>query len=69
MTSIISVCFLWFLNFLLMQCPYIYGDRYIRRAQPNAGFTLFESLSLKRPGFVDFDDLDSNAVTFSVEER
>ena len=52
-----------------MQCPYIYGDRYIQRAQPDAGFTLFESLSLKRPGFVDFDDLDSNAVTFSVEER
>ncbi|WOH01288.1 hypothetical protein DCAR_0520670 [Daucus carota subsp. sativus] len=66
--SIITVSISESDNFSSFKCRST-GIEYIRRAQPNAGFTLFESLSLKRPGFVDFDDLDSNAVTFSVEER
>ncbi|KAL1816292.1 hypothetical protein ACET3Z_018866 [Daucus carota] len=65
--SIITVSISESDNFSSFKCRST-GIEYIRRAQPNAGFTLFESLSLKRPGFVDFDDLDSNAVTFSVEE-
>ncbi|GKA85683.1 hypothetical protein Tco_0807337, partial [Tanacetum coccineum] len=31
---------------------------YIQRGQPDAGFPLFESGSLKWPGFVEFDDVN-----------
>ncbi|KAM7499477.1 hypothetical protein LguiA_023891 [Lonicera macranthoides] len=29
---------------------------YLQRGKPDASFALFESESLKRPGFVEFDD-------------
>ncbi|KAK1399728.1 putative pterin-4-alpha-carbinolamine dehydratase-like [Heracleum sosnowskyi] len=41
---------------------------YIQRGQPDAGFLLFGSESLKRPGFVEFDDLNAKLLTFSAQD-
>ncbi|CAH1430738.1 unnamed protein product [Lactuca virosa] len=41
---------------------------YIRRGQPDAGFGLFESESLKWPGFVEFDDVNGKVLTFSAQD-
>ncbi|XP_044461090.1 uncharacterized protein LOC123192566 isoform X2 [Mangifera indica] len=41
---------------------------YIRRGKPDAGFALFESESLKWPGFVEFDDVNGKVLTYSAEE-
>ncbi|KAF5805621.1 putative transcription factor WD40-like family [Helianthus annuus] len=41
---------------------------YIRRGQPDAGFALFESESLKWPGFVEFDDVNGKVLTFSAQD-
>lgn len=43
--------------------------RYIRRGKPDAGFALFESESLKWPGFVEFDDVNGKVLTFSAQDR
>lgn len=43
--------------------------RYIRRGQPDAGFSLFTSESLKWPGFVEFDDVNGKVLTFSAQDR
>ncbi|PWA76762.1 hypothetical protein CTI12_AA229960 [Artemisia annua] len=42
---------------------------YIRRGMPDAGFALFESESLKWPGFVEFDDVNGKVLTFSAQDR
>eukprot|EP00850_Spirogloea_muscicola_P005793 SM000027S09574 [mRNA] locus=s27:100260:103268:+ [translate_table: standard] len=42
---------------------------YIRRGQPDAGFPLFESESLRWPGFVEFDDVNGKVLTYSAAER
>ncbi|KAK4773092.1 hypothetical protein SAY87_028111 [Trapa incisa] len=39
---------------------------YIRRGQPDAGFPLLESESLKWPGFVEFDDVNGKVLTYSA---
>ncbi|KAK1409243.1 hypothetical protein QVD17_35769 [Tagetes erecta] len=41
---------------------------YIKRGQPDAGFPLFESESLKWPGFVEFDDVNGKVLTFSAQD-
>lgn len=41
---------------------------YIRRVQPDAGFALFESESLKWPGFVEFDDVNGKVLTYSAQD-
>ncbi|KAK1437188.1 hypothetical protein QVD17_02976 [Tagetes erecta] len=41
---------------------------YIQRGQPNAGFPLFESESLKWPGFVEFDDVNGKVLTYSAQD-
>ncbi|CAL9003089.1 unnamed protein product [Prunus brigantina] len=41
---------------------------YIRRGQPDAGFSLFESESLKWPGFVEFDDVNGKVLTYSAQD-
>ncbi|KAL8242284.1 hypothetical protein R6Q59_012586 [Mikania micrantha] len=41
---------------------------YIWRGQPDAGFALFESESLKWPGFVEFDDVNGKVLTFSAQD-
>ena len=43
--------------------------RYILRGQPDAGFALFESESLKWPGFVEFDDVNGKVLTYSAQDR
>nr|GME08756.1 uncharacterized protein LOC109182290 isoform X3 [Ipomoea batatas] len=42
--------------------------RYIRQGDPDAGFELFESESLKWPGFVEFDDVNGKVLTYSVQD-
>ncbi|XP_031103494.1 uncharacterized protein LOC116007057 isoform X3 [Ipomoea triloba] len=41
---------------------------YIRQGDPDAGFELFESESLKWPGFVEFDDVNGKVLTYSVQD-
>ncbi|XP_038702010.1 uncharacterized protein LOC119998707 isoform X2 [Tripterygium wilfordii] len=41
---------------------------YIRRGKPDAGFALFESESLKWPGFVEFDDVNGKVLTYSAQD-
>ncbi|KAH1245674.1 hypothetical protein GmHk_06G015946 [Glycine max] len=41
---------------------------YIRRGTPDAGFALFESESLKWPGFVEFDDVNGKVLTYSAQD-
>ncbi|KAB2596479.1 hypothetical protein D8674_031929 [Pyrus ussuriensis x Pyrus communis] len=41
---------------------------YIRRGKPDAGFALFESESLKWPGFVEFDDVNGKVLTYSAHD-
>ncbi|KAL2898002.1 A disintegrin and metalloproteinase with thrombospondin motifs 4 [Bienertia sinuspersici] len=49
-----------FFNNLLVQ--------YIKRGKPDAGFALFESESLKWPGFVEFDDVNGKVLTYSAQD-
>lgn len=48
---------------------FVGNGRYIQRGQPNAGFPLFESESLKWPGFVEFDDVNGKVLTYSAQDR
>ncbi|MQM01801.1 hypothetical protein Taro_034557 [Colocasia esculenta] len=41
---------------------------YIRRNQLEAGFPLFETESLKWPGFVEFDDVNGKVLTYSAQD-
>ena len=62
-------------NFLLSVCTSCWNCclficfRYIRRGKPDAGFALFESESLKWPGFVEFDDVNGKVLTYSAQDR
>lgn len=40
---------------------------YIRKGKPEAGFSLFESETLKWPGFVEFDDVNGKVLTYSAQ--
>lgn len=42
---------------------------YIRRGKPDEGIPLFESESLKWPGFVEFDDVNGKVLTYSAQDR
>jgi hypothetical protein len=42
--------------------------RYIRRNQLDTGFPLFETESLKWPGFVEFDDVNGKVLTYSAQD-
>ncbi|OIW15311.1 hypothetical protein TanjilG_10751 [Lupinus angustifolius] len=44
------------------------GIEYIRRGQPDAAFALFESESLKWPGFVEFDNVNAKVLTYSAQD-
>jgi hypothetical protein len=46
----------------------VYSFRYIRRNQLDAGFALFETESLKWPGFVEFDDVNGKVLTYSAQD-
>ncbi|KMZ66011.1 hypothetical protein ZOSMA_2G00210 [Zostera marina] len=43
--------------------------KYIKIAKPDPGFPLFQSESLKWPGFVEFDDMNGKVLTFSAQDR
>lgn len=55
--------------FFLLLCFLFLWSRYIRRSKPDAGFALFESESLKWPGFVEFDDVNGKVLTYSAQDR
>uniref|UniRef100_A0A6T8IRM7 Uncharacterized protein n=2 Tax=Hemiselmis TaxID=77924 RepID=A0A6T8IRM7_HEMAN len=42
---------------------------YIKRKQPDAGFAIFETESLKYPGFVEFDDVNGKVLTYSATDK
>jgi hypothetical protein len=42
--------------------------RYIRRNKLDAGIPLFETESLKWPGFVEFDDVNGKVLTYSAQD-
>ena len=42
--------------------------RYVRRNELDAGFPIFESESLKWPGFVEFDSVNGKALIYAAQE-
>ncbi|KAK4746213.1 hypothetical protein SAY87_012525 [Trapa incisa] len=54
-------------NFSCLKCRTTRIE-YIRRGKPDAGFALFESESLKWPGFVEFDDVNGKVLTYSAQD-
>jgi len=42
---------------------------YIRRNKPSKGFSLFETESLRWPGFVEFDDVNGKVLTYSATNK
>lgn len=42
---------------------------YIARGKPEAGFPLFETESLRWPGFVEFDDVNGKVLTYSALDK
>eukprot|EP00947_MAST-08B_sp_MAST-8B-sp1_P005943 g5943.t1 len=42
---------------------------YIKRQTPDRGFGLFESESLRWPGFVEFDDVNGKVLTYSAKDK
>jgi len=54
-------------NFSTLKCRTTPVE-YIRRNQLDAGFPLFESESLKWPGFVEFDDVNGKVLTYSAQD-
>ncbi|PWA42420.1 WD40/YVTN repeat-like-containing domain-containing protein [Artemisia annua] len=54
-------------NFSSLKCRST-SLEYIQRGQPDAGFPLFESESLKWPGFVEFDDVNGKVLTYSAQD-
>ncbi|VFQ81107.1 unnamed protein product [Cuscuta campestris] len=54
-------------NFSSLKCRTT-GIEFIRRGTPDAGFALFESESLKWPGFVEFDDVNGKVLTYSAQD-
>lgn len=48
---------------------FFYKSRYIKRGKPDEGFALFETESLKWPGFVEFDDVNEKVLTYSAQDR
>ncbi|KAK1399714.1 WD40/YVTN repeat-like-containing domain containing protein [Heracleum sosnowskyi] len=47
----------------------IFYNKYIQRGQPDAGFLLFESESIKWPSYVEFNDLNAKLLTYSAQDR
>lgn len=41
----------------------------LRRGKPELGYELFTSEDMKWPGFVEFDDLNRKALTFSAASK
>jgi WD40 repeat protein len=54
-------------NFSALRCKTTRIE-YIRRGKPDAGYPLFETESLKWPGFVEFDDVNGKVLTYSAQD-
>ncbi|KAM0040616.1 putative transcription factor WD40-like family [Helianthus debilis subsp. tardiflorus] len=54
-------------NFSSLKCRSIRIE-YIQRGKPDEGFPLFETESLKWPGFVEFDDVNEKVLTYSAQD-
>ncbi|KAI7745977.1 hypothetical protein M8C21_001601, partial [Ambrosia artemisiifolia] len=54
-------------NFSSLKCRSIRIE-YIQRGKPEEGFPLFETESLKWPGFVEFDDVNEKVLTYSAQD-
>lgn len=54
---------------MFIDTQFPFNGRYIQRGKPDEGFPLFESESLKWPGFVEFDDVNEKVLTFSAQDR
>ncbi|RAL51339.1 hypothetical protein DM860_010841 [Cuscuta australis] len=65
--SLITVSVYALDNFSSLKCRTTRIE-YIRRGKPDAGFALFESESLKWPGFVEFDDVNGKVLTYSAQD-
>ncbi|XP_042031612.1 uncharacterized protein LOC121778348 isoform X2 [Salvia splendens] len=65
--SLITVSVYALDNFSSLKCRTT-PIEYIRRGKPDAGFPLFESESLKWPGFVEFDDVNGKVLTYSAQD-
>ncbi|KAG8054972.1 hypothetical protein GUJ93_ZPchr0001g29474 [Zizania palustris] len=65
--SLITVSVYGSENFSALRCRTT-PIEYIRRAKPDAGFPLFETESLKWPGFVEFDDVNGKVLTYSAQD-
>jgi len=66
--SIITVSVYRYDNFSSLNCRST-PIEYIRRKQPAAGFPLFETESLRWPGFVEFDDVNGKVLTYSATDN
>ena len=55
-------------NFSCLKCRSTQIE-YIRRGKTEAGIPLFESECLRWPGFVEFDEVNSKVLTFSVPDH
>mmetsp|Transcript_1128 Transcript_1128/g.3966 ORF Transcript_1128/g.3966 Transcript_1128/m.3966 type:complete len:465 (+) Transcript_1128:152-1546(+) len=66
--SIITVSVYASDNFSSLKCRTT-PIEYIRRGQADLGFPLFESESLRWPGFVEFDDVNGKVLTYSAQDR
>jgi hypothetical protein len=66
--SLITVSVYGSENFSALRCRTTRIE-YIRRGKPDAGFPLFETESLKWPGFVEFDDVNGKVLTYSAQDR
>ncbi|KAG8078297.1 hypothetical protein GUJ93_ZPchr0007g4100 [Zizania palustris] len=65
--SLITVSVYGSENFSALRCRTT-PIEYIRRAKPDAGFPLFETESLRWPGFVEFDDVNGKVLTYSAQD-
>ncbi|KQK05706.1 uncharacterized protein LOC100844569 isoform X2 [Brachypodium distachyon] len=65
--SLITVSVYGSENFSALRCKTTPVE-YIRRGTPDAGFPLFETESLKWPGFVEFDDVNGKVLTYSAQD-
>ncbi|KAK1399725.1 Transducin/WD40 repeat-like superfamily protein [Heracleum sosnowskyi] len=66
--SIITVSVFGSENFSSLKCRTT-RIQYIQRGQPDAGFLLFESESIKWPSYVEFNDLNAKLLTYSAQDR
>ena len=66
--SLITVSVYRYDNFSSLRCRSTPVE-YILRNKPGAGFELFTTESLRWPGFVEFDDVNSKVLTYSAANK